>query len=66
MAQEEITLKLKPEEVNIILEGVGNLPFVKVYNLIGKIQSQASTQLSSENSPPEIRDDKASNVVSEG
>jgi hypothetical protein len=66
MAQEEITLKLKAEEVNIILEGVGNLPFVKVYNLIGKIQSQASTQLNAENSSPEIRGDEASTVVSEG
>ncbi|MDD1606912.1 MAG: hypothetical protein LUQ18_00065 [Methylococcaceae bacterium] len=66
MAQEEIILKLKPEEINIILEGVGNLPFVKVYNLIGKIQSQAATQLSGENSPPEIRGDEALNVVSEG
>ena len=61
----EITLKLQPEEVNIILEGVGNLPFVKVYNLIGKIQSQASTQLNAENSPPEICGDEASTVVSE-
>ena len=45
MAQEEITLRLKPDEINIILEGLGNLPFVKVYSLIGKIQSQASAQL---------------------
>jgi hypothetical protein len=62
MAQEEITLKLNPEEINLILEGVGNLPFVKVYNLIGKIQNQASVQLSAENSQPEIRGD---HVVSE-
>jgi hypothetical protein len=63
MAQEEITLKLKPEEINLILEGVGNLPFVKVYSLIGKIQNQASAQLSAESSQPEIRGD---NVISEG
>jgi hypothetical protein len=63
MAQEEITLKLKSEEINIILEGVGNLPFIKVYNLIGKIQNQASAQLSAENSQPAIRGD---NAVSEG
>ena len=63
MAQEEITLKLKPEEINLILEGVGNLPFVKVYSLIGKIQNQASAQLSAESSQPEIR---GNNVISEG
>lgn len=59
MAQEEITLKLKPEEINIILEGVGNMPFVKVYNLIGKIQNQASAQLNADSSQPEIRGDNS-------
>ena len=51
MAQEEITLKLRAEEINIILEAAGNMPFVKVYNLIGKIQTQAASQLNNENSP---------------
>ncbi len=46
MAQEDIVLKLSPEEINLLLEGAGNLPFIKVYNLIGKIQAQASAQLS--------------------
>jgi hypothetical protein len=63
MAQEEITLKLKPEEINLILEGVGNLPFVKVYSLIGKIQNQAAAQFSADTSQPEIRSD---NSLSEG
>ncbi len=49
MAQEEITLKLKPDEINIILEGIGNLPFIKVYTLISKIQGQASAQLGGDN-----------------
>ena len=49
MAQEEITLRLKPDEINTILEGIGNLPFIKVYALIGKIQGQASAQLGGEN-----------------
>jgi len=52
MAQEEIVLNLTPEEINIVLEGIGNLPFVKVYNLIGKIQAQASAQLGSGGIPP--------------
>ena len=65
MAQEEITLKLKPDEINTILEGIGNMPFIKVYNLIGKIQSQASAQLSSENSPQETRAGVAADAVSE-
>lgn len=45
MAQEEIVLKLTPQEINLVLEGIGNLPFVKVYSLVGKIQAQASAQL---------------------
>ncbi len=52
MAQEEIVLKLTPEEINTVLEGIGNLPFVKVYNLIGKIQAQASAQLGAGGATP--------------
>lgn len=51
MEQEEIVLKLSPQEVNLILEGIGSLAFVRVYNLIGKIQAQASSQLGGETSP---------------
>lgn len=54
MAQKEIVLKLTPEEINLVLEGIGNLPFVKVYNLVGKIQTQASAQLSGGASPEEL------------
>lgn len=42
---QEINLKLAIEEVNVILEGVGNLPFAKVYTLVGKIQEQAAEQI---------------------
>ena len=41
----EINLTLKVEEVNLILTSLGNLPFIQVHELIGKIQSQASAQL---------------------
>lgn len=43
--QKEINLKFTPEEVNVILEGLGNLPFVKVFQLINKIQEQAAGQM---------------------
>jgi hypothetical protein len=42
---QEINLKLAVEDVNMILEGVGTLPFARVYVLVGKIQEQASQQL---------------------
>ena len=60
MAQEEIVLRLSAEEINLLLEGAGNLPFVKVYNLINKIQAQASAQLAGGANlvnPPEAESD---------
>ncbi len=41
----EIQLKLSINETNLILEALGELPFVKVHQLISKIQQQAATQL---------------------
>ena len=42
---QEINLKLAVDDVNMILEGVGALPFARVYLLVGKIQEQAAEQL---------------------
>ncbi|MCA8991592.1 MAG: hypothetical protein KDA88_06415 [Planctomycetaceae bacterium] len=42
---QQITLKVSLDEANIILEGLGNLPFAKVYSLIGSIQEQAGQQI---------------------
>jgi hypothetical protein len=47
---QEINLRLTIEEANLILEGLGNLPFAKVYALVGKIQDQAGQQLNRNNS----------------
>jgi hypothetical protein len=41
----EINLQLTLEEANLVLEALGNLPFARVYALIGKIQEQAGQQL---------------------
>lgn len=45
MNTREINFTVTTEEANLILESLGNLPFVKVYGLIGKLQSQAASQL---------------------
>ena len=58
----EINLQLTLEEANLVLEALGNLPFARVYGLIGKIQEQAGQQLkpaetqtnSNHNPPPQI------------
>jgi hypothetical protein len=42
---QEIKLELAIEDVNLILEALGSLPFARVYTLIGKIQQQAAQQL---------------------
>jgi len=42
---QEIKLSLAIEEVNLILEGLGNLQFAKVFALVGKIQEQAAGQI---------------------
>ena len=42
---QEIELKLTIEEANLILEGLGSMPFRQVFALIGKIQNQAAQQL---------------------
>ena len=39
----DITLDLNIEEVNLILKALSNLPFNEVYELIGKIHEQADS-----------------------
>lgn len=48
-----IQLTLSLEEVNKILEALGSQRYVEVYQLIGKIQQQASSQIQeNENESP--------------
>lgn len=48
-----IKLTLSIEEINKILEALGSQPYVGVYQLINKIQQQASSQLQeNENQSP--------------
>ncbi len=42
---QEIQLQLTVAEVNQILEALGNQAYKEVFQLIGKIQAQASAQL---------------------
>jgi hypothetical protein len=39
-----IKLNLTIEETNLVLEALGNLPFVRVFELVNKIQAQAQQQ----------------------
>ena len=44
-ASPEITLRLTLDDINLILEGVGSLPFARVFALVSRIQTQAAEQL---------------------
>ena len=41
----ELVFKVSLDETNLILEGLGHLPFARVYALVEKVQQQASEQL---------------------
>jgi hypothetical protein len=43
-----ITFHLTVDETNLILEALGQLPFCRVYNLIGQMQERARQQLQAE------------------
>ncbi len=45
----EIRLDLSIDDANLILEALGQLPFARVYALVGTIQEQASQQLGGTN-----------------
>ncbi len=48
----EIKLTITVDEANLILEGLGNMPFSKVFTLINKIQQQAAGQITDEKESP--------------
>jgi hypothetical protein len=45
MNESMIHLELSIEDVNLILEALGEQPFKTVFNLVSRLQSQARTQL---------------------
>ena len=51
-AAPEIVLRLALDDVNLILEGIGALPFARVFGLVARIQAQAAEQLKAAAPPP--------------
>jgi hypothetical protein len=45
MNDDTIHLDLSIDEINLILEGLGELPFRRVFHLIGRIQGAARSQI---------------------
>jgi len=46
-----IKIELDIDQTNLILEALGQLPFARVYTLIGRIQEQARLQLAAAGEP---------------
>jgi hypothetical protein len=46
-----IKLELTVEEVNNILQGLGQLPYIQVTSLVEKIKEQATPQVQSQQTP---------------
>ncbi len=42
---QNLTLELSIDEVNVILEALGAMPYVKVFGVIDRIQQQAREQV---------------------
>lgn len=45
MDKSTIKIELSIEDINLILEALGALPFARVFQLIGRIQARAREQL---------------------
>lgn len=44
--RQPIKLDLEVDDINLVLEALGAMPFARVYDLVGRIQQQAQRQLS--------------------
>ncbi|WP_299459118.1 hypothetical protein [uncultured Microscilla sp.] len=51
VSNQEIQLNISVEEANVLLEALGEMPFKKVFGLVGKIQQQASSQINPQGEP---------------
>ena len=60
-----INLELSIDDTNLILEGLGQLPFIKVYQVIANIQEQARNQLNGHAIQPEVAQGSAPPSINE-
>ncbi len=51
--EKEIHLQLSVEEVNLLLDSLGSQPYKAVFQLINKVQQQASASLAQQNEATE-------------
>lgn len=63
MSNDTIHLDLSLDEVNLILEGLGELPFRRVFQLIGRIQGAARAQIQEADIEPVVGNGHADPAV---
>ena len=56
--KQELNLTLTLEEVNFVIRALSERSFKDVYELIGKINMQANSQLMTQNTTPKQDDEK--------
>ncbi len=56
--KQELNLTLTLEEVNFVIRALSERSFKDVYELIGKINMQANSQLMAQNTTPKQDDEK--------
>lgn len=55
----EINFQVNVDEANLILEGLGHIPFARIYPLVAKIQEQARQQLKGNGDNPKGEESEA-------
>lgn len=64
--KDALSMKLTIEELNLILEGLGAMPYYRVHELIHNIHSQAQQQVNTKNSQRAVGSDAASATAHAG
>ena len=62
----EINLQVTIDEANLILEGLGQMPFARVFALVAKLQEQAAQQLREDQTAAKVSELKTPTSAAEG
>jgi len=53
MDEKEVSITLKVSQWNVVMQGIGNLPYFQAVSLVDEIKSQANSQLNATIEPPQ-------------
>lgn len=61
----ELTLKLTLDEINLVLNALGEQPFARVYQLVSKLQTQVNDQAQQNETDP-IKEKEREPILTDG